>query len=347
MNLPFSMGIRLRPTYARLGLAAMLWCVANVAFAQTNATEPLVLSSLMEDGVLGAEPIEQASAAQRILRDVQPAAIWDLPAADRYVLLAELDAGKLRVFEQLPGMNLQEVRSFPISIGKQGYGKTVEGDLRTPVGIYRITSTLTDEQLDDFYGRAAYPLNYPNVWDRLNQYTGSGIWLHGEASDKKMRPPRDSDGCIVLSNNAIQEIADYLQPGYTKVVTVPSIDWVSPQQILDARGQLKTAIDGWLTAWRSREHDDYIDYYARDFSDTEKNFQQWDVYKRRVNGAKRFIDVRLSDLGLYAYPGQENLVMAEFYQNYRSDSFRSRGWKRQLWRLDADGQWRILFERGG
>ena len=115
--------------------------------------------------------------------DLQPASIWDLPVADRYVLVAELEKGILRVFEKFSGTRLEQVKSYPITIGKQGFGKTEEGDERTPVGVYRITSQLNDAQLDDFYGDTAYPLNYPNVWDRLNQFTGSGIWLHGVEDD--------------------------------------------------------------------------------------------------------------------------------------------------------------------
>lgn len=280
-------------------------------------------------------------------KSLQPAAILDLPAADKYVLMAELDAGKLHVFEKGRGLSLTKVKTFPVSIGKKGYGKRIEGDKRTPVGVYRVTSHLTDEQLDDFYGDAAYPLNYPNVWDRLQNYSGSGIWLHGEPSDKKERPLFDSDGCIVLSNGGISEIAKYLNVGYTKVLSTPKISWVSGEEVKLQREALTEEISSWLDAWQPKKHNEYMGFYSQDFSDTEKNYQQWDKYKKRVNGRKRFIKVAMSDLGLYAYPGQSNMVMAEFFQDYRSNNYRSTGWKRQLWRKEEDGRWRIIYERGG
>lgn len=279
--------------------------------------------------------------------ELQPASIWDLPASDRYVLVAELEKGILRVFEKSAGTRLHEVTSYPITIGKQGFGKTQEGDERTPVGVYRITSQLSDRQLDDFYGDTAYPLNYPNVWDQLNQFTGSGIWLHGVENDQVQRPLRDSDGCIVLSNPDLHDLSQYLNIGYTKVLGVPRINWVTNDDISAARQQLTQRMQQWVHAWESKDADTYLAFYSQQFSDTEKNFDQWSRYKRRVNSNKRFIKVRLSDLGIYAYPEQNDMAMAEFYQDYASNRFKSQGWKRQLWKLESDGQWRIIYERGG
>ncbi len=278
---------------------------------------------------------------------LQPSFILDLPVKDKFVLVAELEAGRLHVFEKNKGLVLKKVKTYPVSIGKQGYNKRIEGDKRTPVGVYRVTSYLTDEQLDDFYGDAAYPLNYPNVWDRLNQYTGSGIWLHGEPSDKKERPQFDSDGCIVLSNDGITELAQYLDVGYTKVLSVPNMQWLSNGEIAQKREELTGEIQNWLDAWKPKNHQEYMSFYSQGFSDTEKNYHQWDKYKKRVNNRKRYIKVAMSDLGLYAYPGQDNMVMAEFYQHYRSNNFKSIGWKRQLWKREDDGRWRIIYERGG
>lgn len=280
------------------------------------------------------------------LASLQPSSILDLPAKDKYLLVAEMETGKLFAFEKKNGMRLNKVAEYPISIGKQGYRKRKEGDAKTPIGVYRITSKLNDSQLDDFYGRAAFPLNYPNVWDRLKGFTGSGIWLHGEPTDKKSRPLRDSDGCIVLSNDDIFKVQKYLDVGYTKVVSVPKIHWQEPEKIAANRAELTAAINDWRKSWMSKKHSRYISNYSKDFSDTEKNYAQWNTYKRRVNGAKRYIKVKFSDLGLYAYPDEDGLVMAEFYQDYRSNSYKSKGWKRQLWKKE-NGQWKILYERGG
>jgi len=143
---------------------------------------------------------------------LQPASLIDVAPRYRHVMIAELSSGKLFIYERLANGRFLLLETMRTSIGLQGYGKDVEGDNKTPVGVYRIISHLTPEQLDDFYGHAAYPLNYPNVWDRLNNRTGYGIWLHAEpiGLKEKTRPLLDSNGCVVLSNNDIDKIKQYI-----------------------------------------------------------------------------------------------------------------------------------------
>lgn len=279
--------------------------------------------------------------------DQQPSGIWRLPAADRYVLIAELEKGSLRVFEKSEKTRLKEVASYPITIGKKGYGKQAEGDGRTPVGVYRIAKRRHDERADHVYGTEAYALNYPNVWDRLQQYSGAGIWIQGVVSGDIKRSLLNSDGSIVLADSDFLELARYLDVGYTKVISVPELYWQSHKSILIMRQDLQQRIEAWRKAWENRDPESYLNFYSRDFTDAEKGYEQWATYKRRVNTNKSYIKVSLSDLGLYQYPEQNNLVMAEFYQDYSSDRFKSDGRKRQLWRLENDNQWRIIYERGG
>ena len=53
--------------------------------------------------------------------------------------------------------------------------------------------------------------------------------------------------------------------------------------------------------------------------------------------------IGLSDMAIYAYPGEERTVLVEFEQLYESDTFRSRMRKQQYWRRASDG-WKIVFE---
>lgn len=281
------------------------------------------------------------------LTDVlQPAELIELPSRYQHALIAELRSGNLHIYRRQPDGSVMLVETMPISIGKQGYGKEVEGDAKTPIGVYRITSHLTDEQLDDFYGNAAYPVNYPNVWDKRLGRTGSGIWLHAEPYEQKTRPLRDSEGCIVLSNNDIDKLAEYLDVGYTHVISTPQMRLLTREQVAEQRAELKQTIDAWLAAWESLDYDTYMDFYAADFASDEMNIDQWQAHKKRVNSVKTYINVEFSELGLYAYPGEDGLVLAEFFQAYDSSNYRSKGWKRLLLRHDGD-QWRIIYEGGG
>jgi cyclophilin family peptidyl-prolyl cis-trans isomerase len=90
---------------------------------------------------------------------------------------------RLYLFENTP-QGLRLVADYYASVGKLGIEKSVEGDQRTPLGVYFITSRLDPATLRDFYGAGALPLNYPNPLDQLRGKTGSGIWLHGTPPDQ-------------------------------------------------------------------------------------------------------------------------------------------------------------------
>ena len=63
-----------------------------------------------------------------------------------------------------------------------------------------------------------------------------------------------------------------------------------------------------------------------------------------MNAAKHYIKVRLNNLSFFKYPGEENLLVTSYEQDYRSSNFNNRIRKRQYWRLEADGNWRIIYE---
>ena len=286
--------------------------------------------------------LADTSAAQVLL---QPSSIIRLDPSEPYVVVASLSEASLRVFENINGF-LTERLQFPISMGKKGFGKQKEGDKKTPIGVYRITSHITDEQLDDFYGRAAYPLDYPNVWDRRKKRTGSGIWLHAMPEGVNSRPTFDSDGCVVLNNDQIDQLADFVDVGRTKVVLTEKLDWVEAGSQTALQDELSAEIESWRLAWQSRVSEDYLRFYSKDFKVSNHNYDSWSVYKARVNSAKDYIEVNLSNLGLFAYPGEGQLVMAEFYQDYDSSNHTWRGWKKQLWQREGEA-WKIIYEAGG
>lgn len=313
----------------------LLLLTAALMFSSGAWSEP-------EPGETELAMLSDTAAAQVLL---QPSSIIRLDPSEPYVVVASLSEASLSVFENINGF-LQQRLQFPISMGKMGFGKQEEGDKKTPVGVYRITSHIADEQLDDFYGRAAYPLDYPNVWDKRNKRTGSGIWVHAMPEGVNSRPTFDSDGCVVLNNDQIDQLAQFVDVGRTKVVLTEKLDWIEADSQTALQDELSAEIESWRLAWQSRSNDDYMKYYSKDFSVGNYNYDSWRDYKSRVNGAKDFIEVNLSNLGLFAYPGEGQLVMAEFYQDYDSSNHSWRGWKKQLWQREGD-RWKIIYEAGG
>ncbi len=73
------------------------------------------------------------------------------------------------------------------------------------------------------------------------------------------------------------------------------------------------------------------------------NRTQFGEYKKSVNQGKKYIRVRLEDVGIYGYPGETDLVVVDFLQHYESDTFSVSTRKHQYWRRERTG-WRIIFE---
>jgi murein L,D-transpeptidase YafK len=263
-----------------------------------------------------------------------------------YIFWVELRAGSLHLLERTQEGNYLKRVSTSISIGKEGFGKQVEGDRKTPVGIYQITSFLKDEQLDDYYGIGAYPLNYPNIWDRLSGRTGHGIWFHGLPKGTETRPLLDSEGCVITDNLTLQKFADFIETGESLFVLSESLDWLEPGTMQPSADILE-AIESWRADWQNNNISEYLANYHLNFTDSRRNLKQWKTYKTRVNGLKTYIRIILSKMSVIAYPGEENLVAMRFYQHYESSNFNWRGWKHLLWRRDDAGVWRILYEGNG
>jgi murein L,D-transpeptidase YafK len=274
--------------------------------------------------------------------ELVPRYLLQLPQDQKYALVLDSSKSTLFVFENTPEAP-RYVADYYVTIGKNGFEKLREGDKRTPLGVYHVTSKLPRQKLTDFYGSGAFPINYPNEWDRMRGRDGYGIWLHGTPRDTYSRPPRASDGCIVLSNDDLLRLEERLQLGSTPVVIADAVDWASPAQVQELRSDLGAAIERWRRDWESRNTDVYLRHYAKDFSSGGLKLAQWSAQKRQVNAGKAWIKVRLSDMSLLLYPGKQEIAVATFEQDYASSNLSNRMKKRQYW-IREDGRWRIIYE---
>lgn len=272
-----------------------------------------------------------------------PASLVRMSPNQRYMLVVDLQASRLYVYENT-GEQPQLVDNFYTTIGKNGYGKRTEGDQKTPIGVYFVTGFIEPGELPDLYGAGAFPIDYPNPWDQRQGHTGYGIWLHGTPSDTYSRPPRDSDGCVILSNQDFKRLQPYLDIGTTPVVLADGIEWLKPSKLQQRRKQFAALLEEWRSDWESRDAQAYLRHYSRDYKGLGMDYSEWVSHKRRVNPSKRYIDVGLSDTSMYLYPGQDDLLVVTFTQDYESDNFQRTFRKRQYWRKEKDGRWRVIYE---
>lgn len=272
-----------------------------------------------------------------------PSALVQLASKQEHVIVVDSSRSRLFLFQNKKGVP-KLIKDFYVTIGKNGTGKFVEGDQKTPVGVYFVTSFIAEEELPDLYGDGAFPINYPNAWDQRHGRTGYGIWLHGTPSKTYSRPPRDSNGCVIVSNSDLNLLAPHIQKGLTPVIISDRIDWIPRQEWKKQTQAYESFVETWRQDWESKDVNRYLSHYSKEYSGLGKDYNSWVEYKRRVNPSKKFIKVNLTDTSMFLYPGEAQLMVVTFVQDYRSDNFKRKFTKRQYWRMEDDGQWRIIYE---
>lgn len=276
------------------------------------------------------------------IRNRVPSVLARLDDHYRHAIVVDLNKSRLYLFENSLTQPVL-IDDFFISMGRGGPGKVNEGDLKTPLGVYFVQSYISPMQLADKYGAGAYPINYPNAWDRLNGRTGHGIWLHGTRSGTYNRPPLASEGCVVLPNADLLNVGTYIDLKSTPVLIGEQIEWLDETAWQKKRNYINSVHTQWKQDWESLNVESYLSHYSSRFTSGKADLPRWSEHKRRIAKHKTFVKVELSNVSLLLHPDEEVMV-ATFLQSYASDNFSSQSWKRQYWNREEDGQWRIVFE---
>lgn len=318
---------------------------ADVLQAKANGLQSV--GQLLKDNQLLNDYLSEARARwaslqKPIATELLPASLLNLDQRYEYAIVVELNRSRLYLFENKNGVP-QQLENYYVSMGKSGPYKQFEGDNRTPLGVYFIENFLSPDTLPDKYGRGAFPINYPNVWDHYRGRTGYGIWLHGTPLDTYSRPPRDSEGCVVLANADLQTVGKYLQLRRTPFVIADNINWLTLQQWQEKKQYFTKMFSNWIDDWQSLDSQRYIQHYSKAFKAGNFNFKKWASHKTRVNQSKQFIQVEADDLSILKHP-KDDVIVVTFRQHYKSNNYSSVSYKRQYWRQEGDGEWRIIFE---
>ena len=241
----------------RSSLIILVSMLPNSLIAQAGSSSPIIFESPQAFFASVSLEVNSSSGIQSV--PLRPKGFLKIPEDEQFVFWVELESARLKVLEQLENGAFIVRQIIPVSIGSNGYDKQVEGDKRTPKGVYHFTSFLNDDQLMDFYGLGAYPINYPNAIDLLDGKTGSGIWLHGLPKNVAERPLLDSDGCVVIDNDSLLQMSRYIKTGRTPIILSQSdLQWVPVDQEDTRTESLSLALDDWRRDWESKDHRRYL-----------------------------------------------------------------------------------------
>lgn len=319
----------------------------DLLLARTRPLKKFGEGGALRAGEQVADLREEAIARLRAYRDrpndnAVPRYLLQMRPDQKHAVVVDTQKARLYLYQNDNGTP-RFVADYYIAHGKLGAEKFKEGDKKTPVGVYHVTSSIPRQKLPDFYGSGAFPINYPNEWDKKMGRNGYGIWLHGTPSDTFSRPPKSSDGCVVLANTDLDALAKNLQLGSTPVIISNSIEWLSLDDWQAERQSLLDMIDTWRRDWESRDIERYARHYARDFAGDGKGRAAWLEQKKKVNAGKQWIKVATHNISMFRNPGKDEYVVVTFEQDYQSDNLANRMQKRQYW-IKEDGRWKIVHE---
>ncbi len=270
-----------------------------------------------------------------------PAQFMALAPSVRHAIAVDASRSRLYLFENR-ATGLKLVDDFYVSVGKLGIAKTLEGDQRTPLGVYFITSNLERSTLTDFYGAGALPINYPNQLDAKRGKTGSGIWLHGTPPNQFSRAPQATDGCVVLSNPDLQRLIRTVAIRSTPVVIAAKLDWVAPEAAKGQAQDFEQILSDWRAAKSNRDVGRLLSFYAEDFQSYGKSLTAWTpVLKGEIKQlAGRAVQIK--DLSFLHWKDEQETMVVTFAE--LAAGAITGMTKRQYWIRQPGKQWKIFFE---
>ena len=275
-----------------------------------------------------------------------PAYVLELPAAVDDVFVADTGDSTLYRFRQNDdGLTLAD-ESY-MSIGQNGVGKQRAWDRKTPLGIYFVVDQIETRRLHEKYGITAFPLDYPNVWDALNERSGYGIWVHGVLVGGGPRPPLDTDGCLALPNENLRVLERRFVPLVTPVIVTRELRWRSASELGAVRDELKSAIAEWVDAQANNDLHAYLSLYAEDFRYRGMTLAERASFRAQTLADRGEADVTIDELLLLADPEEEGLYLSRFRQRVVRAAAETITMKRLYWKRSDDGALKIVAEDNG
>jgi len=269
-----------------------------------------------------------------------PAEFLQLSPRNKHAIAVDASRARLYLFENRNN-GLALVADYYISVGKLGLEKKAEGDQRTPLGVYFITSQLDPKTLKDFYGSGALPINYPNVLDLKRGKTGGGIWLHGTPPGQFSRPPLASDGCVVVANPDLEHIIRTVEIRSTPVLIAQNLNWVAPHSLQPPTHEFTAHLNAWLKAKSSGSMTELARFYAPDFNNSGKTLADWLPTLRQEVAAAQGRPLEIKDLSLLHWKDTADTMVVTFGEVAAGQ--RTGATKRQYWSRQGN-QWKIFYE---
>ena len=224
-----------------------------------------------EDGILGNAPeiaspnspypfMEMRSEDEVNRQDIQ----------DRFLDVAT-KGGRIS-HDPMPKEFYEKVFETNCSTGEAAGRKLVEGDKKTPEGIYFIKKIFEDRYLTPIYGKRAFTTDYPNMLDQKLGRTGSAIWIHGT---NRPLVPMDSNGCVAMKNRDVVVLDRYIQPDHTPIILANTLQYCTVDEMASQREVLLNFISRWCETMNHGDFGALLKFYGDDLPPDGVTWTKW------------------------------------------------------------------------
>ncbi len=224
----------------------------------------------------------------------------------QYILVVDKKSQTLFIYEY--NGNLKEILKVPCSTGKAKGPKMRSGDSKTPEGIYFFIKEFKDKELAPIYGKGAFATDYPNLLDRLQNKTGSAIWLHGTNKPLKKR---DSNGCVALKNSDFEKVAGYIKLNKTPIIIFDEFSGTPPVADAEYEKTIGEFIDGWNKAIKQGTYHDYVKFYSPMYVPDISWWKDWNKMRKNPELSESAVSVTSRELMVFRH---NNTYVAVFDQ---------------------------------
>lgn len=245
-----------------------------------------------------------------------------------------VDMGRQRAYVlRHKDAEFRKIKDMPCTTGMRGGGKLLEGDRKTPEGVYFLEGKATGGLDFDRFGNTAFPLNYPNPVDRIQGKTGNGIMIHGRG---RSFGPRQTLGCVVLENGDVDTLDRHVRIHTTPVVIAESVNLAGKA---GPPPEIALGTWGWIKA-RERRENAFFEIYdpVRFEKSSNTSFARFRENVLRQFSSARWVDIRIEDLQVIPGPDYMVSVFAE-----RTFPRGEQGWRRLYWMRQVE-LWKIVGE---
>ena len=257
----------------------------------------------------------------------------------KYVILTHKEKSELELYEINDNQSSLITRNSVI-VGEKEGDKYLEGDKKTPEGVYELTSKKIN--LDQFYGPLALVTSYPNTFDRTLDKKGYGIWIHGMPLKNEERE-KYTRGCIALDNPQLEKLDKSIDLENAVLLTS---DKEFEKAKKDEISLILSSIFKWKDSWKRSDINSYLKYYSTEFKrDDGSDFEKFSRYKKRIFSKRERKRIKFSNISVTPYPNSLNKRMFKILmdQKYISPTVNFNG-KKELYLEIVNNEVKILVE---